>query len=146
MDLSFQEKSAWGVLVGLGLVSYFYFPAAFTVANTVPHGAPLIVLSIGWVIMLIIIQAVYHAVIAVSSRDHSADERDRLFDLKSERNSGLVLGVGMFTLVAYIVATHSIADKVPVGGLTIAVWILFVLTVAEVAKLISQIWYYRAGA
>lgn len=146
MDLSFQEKSAWGLLIGIGIVSYFYFPAAFDIADSVPHGAPLIAISIGGVIALIIIEAIYHAVIAVSSGDTGMDERDVLFDLKSERNAGLVLGIGLFWLVGHIIATHSIEDVVPVGGLSIAVWVLFALTASEVAKLISQIWYYRANA
>jgi hypothetical protein len=146
MDLTFQEKSAWGLLVGIGIVSYFYFPAAFDIADSVPHGASLIGISIIGVIALVIIEAVYHAIIAVSSRDQSKDERDRIFDLKSERNASLVLGIGLFWLVGHIIATHSIEDKVPVSGLSIAVWILFALTVSEVAKLISQIWYYRADA
>ena len=146
MDLSFQEKSAWGLLIGIGIVSYFYFPAAFDIADSVPHGAPLIAISVVGVIALVIIEAIYHTVIAVSSGDTGMDERDVLFDLKSERNAGLVLGIGLFWLVGHIIATHSIEDKVPVGGLSIAVWVLFALTVSEVAKLISQIWYYRANA
>ena len=146
MDLSFQEKSAWGLLVGIGIVSYFYFPAALDIADSVPHGAPLIVISIAGVIALIIIEAIYHGVIAVSSGGDAMDERDRLFDLKSERNAGVVLGVGLFWLVGHIIATHSIEDIDPVGGLTIAVWILFALTVSEVAKLISQICYYRINS
>ncbi|NNC77329.1 MAG: hypothetical protein HKN77_05150 [Woeseiaceae bacterium] len=146
MDLSFQEKSAWGLLVGIGIVSYFYFPAAFDIADSVPHGAPLIAISVGGVIALAVIEAIYHTVIAVSSDDTEMDERDVLFDLKSERNAGLVLGIGLFWLVGHIIATHSIEDKVPVGGLSIAVWVLFAITVSEVAKLISQLWYYRAGA
>lgn len=146
MDLSFQEKSAWGLLIGMGIVSYFYFPAAFDIADEVPHGAALFGISIAGIIALIIIEVIYHAVIAAGSGERAKDERDRLFDLKAERNAGLVLGVGLFWLVGHIVATHSIPDKAPVGGLSIAVWILFVLTVSEGAKLISQIWYYRADA
>lgn len=146
MDMTFQEKSAWGLLIGIGVVSYFYFPAAFEVAGTVPHGAPLIAISIAGVVALIIIEGIYHAVIAGVSRSTSPDERDVLFDLKSERNAGVVLGVGLFWLVGHIIATHSIEDKVPVGGLSIAVWVLVALTVSEVAKLVSQIWYYRANA
>lgn len=146
MDLTFQEKSAWGLLAGIGIVSWFYFPAAFEVANRVPHGVPLIALSAVGVIALVIIEAIYHAFIAVSSRTVEKDERDVLFDLKSERNAGYVLGIGLFTLVGHIIATHSIDDRAPVGGLTIAVWVLLALTVSEIAKLVSQICYYRFGA
>ena len=146
MDLSFQEKSAWGLLIGIGVVSYFYFPAAFDVADRVPHGAPLIALSVIGVIALIVIEAVYHAIIAVTSGDESMDERDVMFSLKSERIAGYALGVGLFWLVGHIIATHSMQGREPVGALTIAVWVIFAITVSEVTKLVAQIWYYRANA
>lgn len=145
MDPSFQEKSAWGLLIGIGIVSFFYFPAAFEIANRVSHGAPLIAISVAGVIALIIIEAIYHAIIAVSSDGGETDERDRLFDLKAERNASIALGIGLFSLVGHIIVSNSIETRVPVGGLTIAVWILFLLTISEVAKLISQIWFYRFG-
>jgi len=147
MDMTFQEKSAWGLLIGIGLVSFFYFPAAFDIADSAPHPSALIGISIAGVIALIVIEATYHAVIAGSSgSDGSMDERDAMIDMRSERNSGYVLAVGLFWLVGHIVATHSLAETEPVGALTVAVWILFVLTASEVAKLIFQIWDYRAEA
>lgn len=145
MELSFQEKSAWGLLIGISAVSFFYFPAAFEIASRVSHGAPLIAISVAGVIALIVIEAIYHAIIAVSSNGGETDERDRLFDLKAERNASIVLGIGLFSLVGHIILSNSIEGIVPVGGLTIAVWILFALTMSEIAKLVSQIWFYRFG-
>lgn len=145
MELSFQEKSAWGLLIGITIVSFFYFPAAFEIAGRVSHGAALIVVSVVGVIALVIIEAIYHAVIAVSSNGGQTDERDRLFDLKAERNASIVLGVGLFSLVGHIILSNSIKAMAPIGGLTIAVWILFALTISEIAKLVSQIWFYRFG-
>ncbi len=147
MEMTFQEKSAWGLLAGIGIVSYFYFPAAFEIADTAPHPAGLIGISIAGVIALIIIEALYHAVIAgTSGSEGEMDERDVMIDMRSERNASYVLGIGLFWLVGHIIATHSIAGKEPVGALTIAVWILFAITASEVAKLIFQIWHYRADA
>ena len=147
MDLTFQEKSAWGLLIGIGLVSFFYFPAAFEIAGTVPHGAPLIAISVVGVVALVIIEAIYHAVIAASSgSDGSMDERDVLISMRAERNSGYVLAVGLFWLVGHIIATHSMEGREPIGALTIAVWVIAAITVSEIAKLLFQIWYYRAGS
>ncbi len=147
MDMTFQEKSAWGLLLGIGLVSFFYFPAAFDIAASGPRPIALIGISIAGVIALVIIEAIYHALIAGrSGSDGAKDERDVLIDMRSERNASYVLGVGLFWLVGHIIATHSIAEIEPVGGLTIAVWILAALTASEVAKLMLQIWYYRADA
>lgn len=147
IDMTFQEKSAWGLLAGIGLVSYFYFPAAFEVAATVPNGAPLIGISVAGVIAIVIIEAVYHSLIAISAPGKTeADERDRLIDLKAERIGGFVLGIGLFCLVGHIV-TRSSMEITPIpGSLSIAVWILLALTMSEIAKLVAQIWYYRTGA
>lgn len=146
MDLSFQEKSAWGLLVGIVVVSAFYFPLAFDVVATAPHPAPLIAVSVVGVIAIVIIETVYHAIIAVRARGETEpDERDRLIDLKAERNSGFVLGVGLFTLVGWIFMQSALGTEVVMQPLTIAVWILLALTVSEVAKLGWQIWYYRTG-
>ena len=144
MDLSFQEKSAWGLLLGIVAVSVFYFPAAFRIVETVPNGIPLIAISVVGVIALVIIEIIYHAVIAVASGDET-DERDVLIDLKAERNAGLVLGLALFWLVGFIIAQSILGAYAVPGPLEIAVWILLAITVAEVAKLASQIWYYRAG-
>jgi len=147
MDLTFQEKSAWGLLIGIGLVSFFYFPAAFEIAGTVPTGVPLIVISVVGVVALIIIEAIYHAVIAVASgSDGGMDERDALINMRAERNASYVLGVALFWLVGHIIATHSMPGQDPISALTIAVWVIFAITVSEVAKLLFQIWYYRSGS
>lgn len=145
MDLTFQEKNAWGLLLGIVIVSFFYFPTALEIVADVPQAGALIGISIVGVIALIVIEGIYHAVIAVSSGDET-DERDRLIDLKAERNSGYVLGVGLFWLVGHIVA-QSILNAYPVPNpLEIAVYILLAITVSEVGKLLSQIWYYRIGS
>ncbi len=51
-----------------------------------------------------------------------------MIDMRSERNACYVLGIGLFSLVGHIIATHSITGKESVGALTIAVWILFAIT------------------
>jgi hypothetical protein len=147
MDLSFQEKSAWGLLVGIVVVSAFYFPLAFDVVAAAPHPAPLIAISAVGVAAIVIIETVYHIVIAATSRgDTDPDERDRHIDLRAERNSSFVLGAALFTLVGWIVAQSALGADLVMQPLTIAVCILLALTASEVAKLAWQIWYYRTGA
>ena len=145
MERSFQEKSAWGSLVGLGLVAYWYFPKAFVVAQVSDSPAPLFWISVICIIALIVIFSVYHAAIALHGGDET-DERDNLLDLKSERIASYALGFGLFWLVARIVATESFDDLEAMGSLLIAVWILFAITASEVIKNIAQIIYYRADA
>ena len=152
MDMSFREKSAWGLLLGIVIVSVFYFPAAFRIVANAPDGAlrvgPLIAISIVGVVALVVIEVIYHAFVAGLSGSRETDqrdERDALIDLKAERNGGFALGFGLVWLVGFIV-TQSVtrAYAVP-GAMEIAVYILLALTASEVAKLLSQLWYYRVG-
>ena len=149
MDMSFREKSAWGLLLGIVVVSGFYFPAAFRIVEATPDGspraAPLIAISVFGVIALVVIEIVYHAFIAALSRDVDSDERDALIDLKAERNGGFALGFGLFWLVGFIVI-QSVVQAYPVpAAMEIAVYILLTLTVSEIVKLMSQLWYSRVG-
>ena len=145
MGMSFQEKSAWGSLIAIGLIAYWFFPAAFDVAGSSNDPADLLVLSIGCIVGLIIIEVVYHSIVAAKGSAES-DERDALINLWAERNSGWVLAIGLFWLVGHIVAASAVDASKPMGTMLIAVWILFALTVSEFAKLASQVWYYRADA
>ena len=145
MNMSFSEKSAWGLLVGLGLMSWWYFPRAFAIVGQTDNPVALVAISVVCVIGLIIFEAVYHAVIAASGGDET-DERDRMIDMKAERNAGFVLGIGLFTLVGHILVTTTVPELATMSSLEIAVWILLALTVSELSKVLWQIWYYRAGA
>ena len=143
--MSFQEKSAWGVLLGLAIVSWFYFPAAFAVVASTGNAVPLVALIAFGVAVLVVIEVVYHTVIAVESPREAGvvDERDRLIDLKAERNGGFALGLSLFWLIGWIIA-QSILGAYPVPQpLEIVVWMMLAITFAEMVKLLSQIIYYR---
>ena len=145
MNMSFQEKSAWGLLAGLVVMSFWYFPKAFTIAQHAYNPVALVAISVVCVIGLVIFEAVYHGVIAVSGGDE-IDERDRLIDMKAERNAGLILGIALFVLIGRIIATTAVPDLGQMTPLVIAVWIMLAITVSEISKLLFQLWYYRTGA
>ncbi len=145
MDMSFQEKSAWGSLIAMGLVAYWFFPTAFEVAGSSNGASDLIFLSIGCIVGLIIIEVIYQSIVAGTGSVES-DERDALINLRAERNSGWVLAIGLFWLVGHIIVMSAANVPEPMGAMLIAVWILFTLVVSEFAKLASQIWYYRVGS
>jgi len=96
----------------------------------------------GVIVGLIIIEIVYQSLIAVTGRSES----DELINLRSERNSGWVLAIALFWLVGHIVAESAVDVSGPMGTVLVAVWILLTLTVAEFAKLLSQVWYYWLDA
>ncbi len=145
MNMSFAEKSAWGLLVGLGLMSWWYFPRAFAVAAQTDNPMALGGISVVCIIGLVVFEAVYHAVIAGSGGDQK-DERDRFIDLKAQRNAGFVLGIALFALIGRILATSAMPELEPMSSLVVAVWILLGLTASELSKVLWQIWYYRTGA
>jgi hypothetical protein len=143
--MNFSEKSAWGLLIGLGIMSWWYFPRAFAVVEASDNPVALGAISVVCVVGLVIFEAVYHAVIAARGGDLE-DERDRFFDLKAERNAGFVLGIALFILVGRILATTSVPELGAMTPLLIAVWILFAITVSEISKVLWQIWYYRTSS
>jgi hypothetical protein len=143
--MSFAEKSAWGLLVGLVIMSWWYFPRAFAIVEAGNGSAALGVISVTCVIGLVIFEVVYHAVIAARGGEET-DERDQLFSIKAERNAGFVLGIALFTLVGHIFATTAVPELGVMTPLVIAVWILFAITVAEISKVLWQLWYYRTSS
>ena len=145
MNMSFAEKNAWGLLIGLSAMSWWYFPRAFAVAAQTDNPMALGAISVVCVIGLVVFEAVYQAIIAGRGGDQK-DERDRFIDIKADRNAGFVLGIALFALVGRILATSAMPELGPMPSLVIAVWILLALTVSELSKVLWQIWYYRTGA
>lgn len=145
MDLSFQEKSAWGLLAGILLISAFYFPEALHAAGEPGSPMRLLGLSIAGVIALVVIEGVYHAIIAATGGDET-DERDRLISMKAERNAGFALGFALFCIVGHIIAQSILSEGAEPEALRIAVLILAALTFSEVVKLACEIGYQRVGA
>ena len=146
MDLSFKEKSTWGLLLGIVVVSVYYFPEAINAADSAAGSWRLIGLSIAGVIALIVIEIVYHVIIAaVSPSESGEDERDKLIDLKAERLAGFALGFVLFWIIGRIIATTAIPELGEPSVLMVAVWILAALTASEVVKLLAVIGYYRVS-
>ena len=148
MDLTFAEKSAWGSLSAVLLASFWYFPKALDVVRESDNALALVGISIAWVVVLVIVEVVYHTIIAAVSPGDAGktDERDGNISLKAERNASFVLGFCLFWLIGWIIA-QSVLQAYPVPQpLEIVVFILLAVTAAEVTKLVSQIWQYRAGS
>ncbi len=150
LDLTFKEKSTWGLLLSIIALSYYYFPAALEVVANAPAGAGvmgLMGLSLVGVVAFVIFQIVYHILIAASSPAKvSEDERDSLIDLKAERIGSFALGFALILIIGRIAASAMSAELVEPSTALIAVWILAALTLSEVIKLIAVVVYYRIGA
>jgi hypothetical protein len=147
MDMSFKEKSTWGLLLGIVAVSIYFFPRALHAVDIAQNSGPLIGLSIAGVIALIIFQIIYHSVIAATARGvMEADERDKLIDLKAERLAGFALGFTLFWIIGRIIITTVRPDFPEPSVLTVAIWLLAALTASEIVKLLAVIAHYRIGS
>ena len=93
MNVTFQEKSLWVMLIGLLAAFGFYFATVLPghATDVLPQQVVLFVLA---VVFLVIIQIVGHALLAGLDRNTATDERDRLIALKGTRNGSYVLERG----------------------------------------------------
>ena len=140
MDLSFQEKSLWLMLVGLIASFAFYFYYAF--ASQLPQSVdvmPQQLLLFGLAVaMLVIVQIIGQVVIAIVDRRLQTDERDRLIALKGTRNAAYVLATGVFcALSAALLTTGNFIFT----HILLGFWLL-----AQLTEIGSQLFLYRRGA
>jgi uncharacterized membrane protein HdeD (DUF308 family) len=138
MNKSFQEKSIWISLITISLIFGYYFVRVFKMAsqdeiNVVEN----IVLLISVIAMVIIVEVVFHIIIALRDRPEAQDERDRLIELKATRNAYFVLAFGIFLPIACIAAS--------VRPFIVAHVIMFIFVLSEIAQFLSQLLYYRRG-
>lgn len=136
---SFEERSVWVQLVGLGLVLGGYFASVGPMlARGVTHMAPYIAVFAVCLVLLIVVEIVGHIVAAVVGTPEDADERDRLIGWKAEARSSWVLGVGVFGAIGML--------AFGVEAVWVANGLLLSLFASEMLKLVLQVVSYRRGA
>lgn len=136
---SFEERSVWVQLVGLGLVLGGYFASAGPMlARGVMEMAPYISVLAVCLVLLIVVQIVGHIAAAMlGGTDDETDERDRLIGWKAEARSSWVLGAGVFGAIG--------ALAFGVEAAWVANGLLLALFASEMLKLALQVVSYRRG-
>lgn len=135
---SFEERSAWVQLLGLGLTLGAYFVVAGSMlARGVREMAPFIAVFAACLVLLIVVQIAGHIVAAVVGTPEDADERDRLIGWKAEARSSWVLGAGVFCAIT--------ALAFDVQAVWVANGLLLALFASELLKLALQVVSYRRG-
>lgn len=156
VSMSFEEKSAWAVLLSTVLVWGFYFVAAVTLA--VPPDVkpfPLFGFFIAAIVAQTVVLVVMHVAIALHAvvrRKELAqpDERDRLIAMRAERNANWVLSFGSMS-VALVLIWGGTFDALPMPPWSMPAPYVFghllvvVFALAEVVNRVSQIIAYRRG-
>ena len=143
MDLSFQERSvAVSLLVISGIYGYYFYGVLAGTGPVTPGGMLGDMLAI--CIVLVVVEIVFHSVIAAFVPQESADERDRLIVLRAYRVAYLVLVFGVIAILGGMLA-GSVFGATPFGFLDIANQLLFVLVAAEIVQFATQLVCYRRG-
>ena len=139
--MTFSEKSAWVMSVGLAIAGLYYLVSLIMAAQALQAvPAPnAIGLAIG-VIILIAIAIFGHAIAAMGhpfDAGENEDERDRLVTWRAGNLSGLILSaVAVISVCAYaLLESGPLIFHIIVGG----------LIVSQLAEYILTIWYYRRG-
>ncbi len=138
MNKSFHEKSILISLVTISLIFGYYFLRVFKMATQDEiNVAGSIVLLISVIVMVVIVEVVFHIILALRTRQEAKDERDRLIELKATRNAYFVLVFGIFLPITCI--------AVSVRPFIVAHVIMFIFVLSEIASFLTQLSYYRRG-
>jgi hypothetical protein len=144
MDLSYQEKSILGSLLAMVVVYGYYFAAVLRDASQPEFNVGRLVLA---VIAIIVIEIVYHIVLAIESKPEPKDERDILIASKAYRNAYFLLATGAFLVIACVIMAGLARDaaRIIVTPFITVNLVLFFMVLAELMKFLTQLFYYRRG-
>ena len=138
MNASFEEKSVWiqliSIVIGLGVYFVVAGRMLFNGVNELVAFMPLFAFA---VVFIVAVNVTGHVVAAIASRAEDPDERDRIIAWRAESNSSWILGVGVLAAIACLI--------VSVEEVWVAHLLLLSLFIAEVAKDVNQLVYYRRG-
>ncbi len=149
MDLSYQEKSILGSLLAVVVVYGYYFASVLRDASRPEFDGGNIGRLVLAVIAIVVIEIVYHIVLALESRPEPKDERDVLIECKAYRNAYFLLATGAFLVIASVIMAGLARDAAPTRiivtpFLTVNLVLLF-MVLAELTKFLTQLFYYRRG-
>ena len=140
MDMSYQEKSIAGSLLAMLVVYGYYFAAVLRHAGRLDFAVGRLIFA---VIAIIVIEIVYHIVLALESKPEPKDERDILIESKAYRNAYFAYGTGAFLVISVVIAAGLAGSQVTPFLLVNLVLLFMVL--AEVVKFVTQLLYYSRG-
>ncbi len=149
-ELSFREKTALISLLAVLLVygGYFADLLAGTPERTL---AAMLCTAIGVVVALVIIEVVFHVILATwdqADADAPADERDRLIASRSAAISHHVLTIGIVLTLGRILVGGAMQEAGSYLGVDLfeaANLLLAALVASEVTRYGAQIYFYRRG-
>jgi hypothetical protein len=149
MDLSYQEKSILGSLLATVVVYGYYFVGALRSIGEGDLSSVHLGRLIFAVVAIIAIQIVYHIVLSVEGGVERKDERDILIECKAYRNGYFSLATGAFLVIGCVIMAALAGDpagtRITVTPFLIVNLVLLFMVLAELVKLLTQLFYYRRG-
>jgi len=148
MDMSYQERSIAGSLIAMLVVYGYYFAAVLRDMGRPGFAGGGLGRLIFAVIAIIVIQIVYHIVLALESKPEPKDERDILIEAKAYRNGYFALASGAFFVISAVIVAGLARDAAPTGIVVnsfLVNLVLLFMVIAEVVKLATQLFYYHKG-
>jgi len=143
MSLSYREKSILGSLIAM-LAVYGYYFATLPGLNTRRYfDAASATRLIAMVVTIVVIEVAYHIVIAVSSRVDRKDERDVLIETRAYRVAYFLLAGGVSVLIGAMLVSNP--ETLGISQFSMGNFLLLSMVVAETAKFLTQLFYYRKG-
>ena len=169
MDLSYQEMSILGSLLAIVVVYGYYFASVLGDASRAEFGGGNVARLVFTVVAIVVIEIVYHIVLALESKAEPKDERDILIECKAYRNAYFLLTAGACWVITGVILANLMGDapaanilmmpflilaklvreaaptRIVVTPFLTVNLVLFFMVLAELVKLLTQLFYYRRG-
>ena len=127
------------------LTGLFYFQAVYGMLATGNRNpAEMATVAIVSVVLLIVIEAVYHTIIAGRGDEETHDERDRSIQLRGAWVEKLVLEIGVMGVIGHIVVASQF-DRLNVDLFLVGNLLVAVLVASEMLGRGLELILYRRG-
>lgn len=131
--MGYQEKRVW-VLLFTELVFYgAYFWALH-------HYHVHLMVTAHVVLGLIVLQIVLYSALALTSRPERRDERDTAIEIRAFRTAYFTLAIAVVVMIAFIIHLEMFRHG---NAMLMVNTLIFILALAELSKLITQVTLYR---
>ena len=146
LEFTYKERSVIGTMLISLIVNIYYFSKAWEIYDAgTPTVAEILPLMGAVVVLLIILEITYEAVIATRPGYDIVDERDRTYEAKGERVSGFILAAGIYICLGHII-WNDVFEQLDSTTIFIAAnGLILTLVIAEFTKGLIQLSAYRRG-
>lgn len=146
-SMSFHEKSAWVTLISLLIIGALYFSTTWSLWQIDGlHMVSLLGLATGFSILLVLMLAGFHLIMAAIAGARGEGGRDRLITWRSGHISGIVLAVAVVAIVLMVIGGGMVDQSAWQEPVVIANALIGAVFASTVCELALTIWLHRRGA